>query len=132
MAEEDLAGSIIDFRYQSVHVALDVKHCKLANRIGAGKYLPHVCQVSPSGSLGDAIPGIHGLAKIGVFACRQEQFFAADGVQFASDALIVVRIMRTCQCRSVAGLEIFPKSSSTRTTWKPAGEICHAFANSRP
>ena len=42
MAEEDLAGSIIDFRYESVNVALDVKHRKLVNRIGTWKYLPYV------------------------------------------------------------------------------------------
>ena len=58
MAEEDLPGSIINFRYQSIHVALDVKHRKLTNRVSAGKYLPHVRQISPSGSLCDAIPGI--------------------------------------------------------------------------
>jgi hypothetical protein len=122
MAEEDLAGSIIHFCYQSVHIVLDVKHHKLANCIGAGEYSPHVRQVSPSGSLGDAIPGIQGLAKIGVFACRHEQFFAADDVQYTSDAAIVVRIMRTCQLRSLAG---FQKSSCPEPmpTWGPARRI---------
>src|SRR5215831_15049255 len=85
MAEEDLAASRIYFRYESIHVALDVRHRKSSDRIGAGKYLPHVRQVSPSSSLGDAIPGIQRLAKIGVFACRQEQLSAADDVQSTSD-----------------------------------------------
>lgn len=89
MAEEDLAGSIINFRYQSVHIALDVKHRKLANHVSAGKYLPHVRQISPAGSLCDAIPGIQGFAEIGVFACRQEQCFAADDLQGACDRFLL-------------------------------------------